>query len=122
MRLFLMIFGWYLVIAGVIVLIRPSLMKRMVDFLVKGSRLVRAIAAAPLFIGAAIFWAAPASRAPLLIQILGVFTMGKGLLWLLIPAPLGIRMIRIWTNLPRVGFLIGGCVALGLGVAVLRSL
>lgn len=122
MRLFLTIFGWHLVIAGVIIIIRPSLIKRIVDFWVKGNRLVRVIAVAPLFIGAAFFWAAPASRAPLLIQILGVFTIAKGLLWLLIPAPLGIRMIEFWTNLPRAGLLIWGCFAVGLGAAVLGSL
>ena len=109
-------------IAGAIILIRPSLIMRLVDYWVKGNHLVRGIAVAPLFIGAAFFWAAPASRSPLLIQILGVFTIAKGLLWLLIPAPLGIRMMRFWVNLPRAGLLIWGCIAVGLGAAVLISL
>ena len=122
MRLSLMVFGWYLVIAGVIILVRPTLIKPIADVWVKGDRLVRGIAIVPLSVGAAFFWAVPASRAPLLIQILGVFTIIKGLLWLLIPAPLGIRLIRAWTNLPRAGFLIWGCVAVGLGAGVLASL
>lgn len=121
MRMLLIVFGVYMAAAGALLIARPSIVSRSADWWVKRLE-VRAWALLVLALGALILWAAPASRAPIFIRVLGGLSIAKGLYLLLAPrAQLG-RFVARWTGLPADVYRLWGLAAAVIGGLLIATL
>ena len=118
MTLVLRVFGWYLVVVGALLCARPPLGKRLADWWLK-DKLSRPWALLPLGLGLLLLWAAPASRAPRFIQVLGGLGVLKGAYLLIAPAGQLAGVVRWWHQLPPAGHRWWGLASLLLGAAIL---
>lgn len=120
MRMVLMAFGGYMMGTGLLLLVAPELIKKFAQRSVTGpKRYVWAFIAGSF--GLLMLWAAPASRAMLLIQVLGVLAMLKGVLLLALPAAALSRFVSWWLGLVRAAYRVWGLAALAIGIIIVRS-
>lgn len=122
MKIFLMIFGWYMVIAGAFLVIKPSAIKKLAGLWYRDGKLSRVVGLAPIIVGAALWWSVPASRLPVLIQLFAVLSIFKGIYFLVAPQKQVTASINWWMQLSTVAFLIWGFVVVCFGVATLINL
>ena len=118
MTLVLGVFGWYLLVVGALLCARPSLGKRLANWWLK-DKLSRPWALVPFGLGLLLLWAAPASRAPRLIQVMGGLGVLKGAYLLLAPAGQLAGVVRWWHQLSPSGHRWWGLMSLLLGAAIL---
>jgi len=121
MTIVLLVLGWYMVAAGVLLCVNPAPIVRLVRGWMKGG-LSRGLAISPLAIGVLTLWAAPASRVPLFIQLLGVMGLAKGIYYFAAPKAQLTRVMNWWLGRSRSSYILWGITSLVLGAAVLRSL
>ena len=121
MRVVLWIVGNYMAVMGFIMAVKPALGKRLTDWMLK-DKVSRRWALLTLAVGAVIFWAAPASHAPVFIQILGGISVGKGVYLLVAPRDQLMGVMEWWYRLPPSSVRLWGLVAVIIGVGVLGTL
>lgn len=121
MRIVLLVFGWYAVIAGLLLCVQPSVMMRWMKTLIQ-SGVNRALGLPALVIGGLILWAVPASQAPLFIQALGWLSIAKGAYYILAPRQQRIGFFTWWVELSRGVYILWGIFSVALGMIVLRTL
>jgi len=122
MRIFLVIFGWYMVIAGVLLVIKPTVIKQLAGTWLRAGRVNRPIAILPLIVGLAMWWAAPSSQIPALIRLIAILSVGKGVYFLIAPQKQASSFINWWLKLPMPSYVVWGLVATLCGIAVLVTL
>jgi hypothetical protein len=120
MKLVLLTISGYMVAAGLLLLVRPDLMQRFAERSMTGAQRYLWAAVAGGF-GLLMVWAAPVSRAPLFIQVLGAWALLKGVLILALPAASLSRFIGWWLGLPRQAHHLWGLTAAALGLALYLS-
>jgi uncharacterized protein YjeT (DUF2065 family) len=72
-------------------------------------------------VGALLLWAAPASRAIPLIQLLGWLALLKGVYLLVAPRKQLMGIVQWWNRLSHGSLRLWGLVSLGVGIAMLAS-
>ena len=121
MRLFLGVFGTYMVVIGALLCATPRVGKRLTDVWMK-DKVSRGWALVTAGVGLLFLWAASASRAPLFIQVLGALSILKGIYLLVAPrAPL-LAVVKWWNHLSPGTYRVWGLVTLAMGAAVLWTL
>tara|TARA_B100000315_G_C14409212_1_gene510170 strand:- start:90 stop:455 length:366 start_codon:yes stop_codon:yes gene_type:complete len=121
MRWLLMGLGAYMVVAGGILLAKPQWLQKWLKPLSIGRKKPLWGAMAMLF-GWGMMWAAPASRAPVFIQVLGCMGLLKGIYLFVAPEAHVERVMRWWLNLPILFYRVWGVFATGIGLAIVAAL
>jgi len=118
MDMALMVVGGYMLIAGSLLLVRPELIKQLVERLRSGTAL-RLWGIVPGGVGLLLFWAAPASRSEGLIQVLGGLAVIKGLYLCAAPRAQVTRLMSWWLGRSPGVWRAWALLSLGLGALVL---
>jgi hypothetical protein len=121
MRLLLAFFGGYMFVVGGMLLLTPAMGRRLTDLWMK-DKIHRPLAVLPLAIGGVLLWAAPASQAPLYIQVLGGLSLLKGVYLFVAPKAQLAGIVRWWQRMAPAGLRLWGLVTLFMGGAVLWTL
>ena len=116
MKVVLWLVGGYMLGAGMALVAKPGAITRLAELVVIGPRRYVWALIAGVF-GAGLLWAAPASRAPRFIQVLGCVALLKGVVLLILPQAAFLRFV----GLPRAVHRLWALVAMAIGIAVLWS-
>lgn len=121
MTLFLAAFAWYMAGVGALMVLSPARAKRMTDLWMK-DKINRAFVVLPAGIGALLVWAAPASRAPIFIQVLGGITLLKAAYLLVAPKRQLKEIVDWWNGLSQGRYRLWGLLTLALGIGIITTL
>lgn len=118
MAFLLGVFGWYLIVVGVLLCARPPLGKRLADWWLK-DKLSRPWALLPFGVGLLLLWAAPASRTPWFLQAVGGLGVLKSAYLLIAPRGQWTGLISWWHRLSSAGYRWWGLLTFLLGAIIL---
>ncbi len=121
MTLFLAIFAWYMAGVGALMVLSPARAKRMTDLWMK-DKVHRVLALVPAGIGVLLVWAAPASRAPIFIQVLGGISVFKAAYLLIAPKRQLKEIVDWWNGLSQGRYRLWGLLTLVLGICIITTL
>jgi len=121
MKIVLAVLGGYMIIAGVLLGVKPAMVRRYSEACLQ-ERARRGWAVFTAVLGVLIVWASPVSRTPLFIQVLGGLTLLKGAYLLLAPKDQLPRVLNWWFQRPRRSYVLWGLTSLVLGVAIITTL
>lgn len=120
MILFVQLVGAVIAAFGIVGVFMPKRFGAIANFWTAPGRVYLG-AAIRLAVGAALIWAAPATRFPAVVQVVGWIAVAAGIVTAMIPQPVVARMAGGFSRLKSASIRTIGAVTLGLGALLIYA-